>query len=39
MIILDNNRFGHGRLTFPKTRIADDGVTDNTRTLWSTVLG
>lgn len=39
MIILDNNRFGHGRLPFPKTRIADGGVTDNPRTLWSTVLG
>ncbi|MET7620509.1 TauD/TfdA family dioxygenase [Streptomyces sp. NPDC005408] len=26
MIILDNNRFGHGRLPFPKTLIADARV-------------
>lgn len=39
MILLDNNRFGHGRLPFPETRAADDGVTVNPRTLWSTVLG
>ena len=39
MIILDNNRFGHGRLPFAKTRTADGGLTVNPRTLWSTVLG
>ncbi|MGW2055918.1 TauD/TfdA family dioxygenase [Streptomyces sp. NPDC001840] len=39
MIILDNNRFGHGRLPFPKTHTADDGLTVSPRTLWSTVLG
>jgi alpha-ketoglutarate-dependent taurine dioxygenase len=38
VILLDNNRFGHGRLPFPETRPADNGTEVNPRTLWSTVL-
>ncbi|MEU8782040.1 TauD/TfdA family dioxygenase [Streptomyces sp. NPDC048637] len=39
MIILDNDRFGHGRLSFPHTRTEDGQLTVNPRTLWSCVLG
>lgn len=38
IILLDNNRFGHGRLPFPQTRPTDNGIEVNPRTLWSTVL-
>lgn len=38
IILLDNNRFGHGRLPFPETRPTDDATEANPRTLWSTVL-
>ena len=38
IILLDNNRFGHGRLPFPETRPADNGTDVSPRTLWSTVL-
>jgi alpha-ketoglutarate-dependent taurine dioxygenase len=38
IILLDNNRFGHGRLPFPETRSTDNGTEVNPRTLWSTVL-
>jgi alpha-ketoglutarate-dependent taurine dioxygenase len=38
IVLLDNNRFGHGRLPFLETRSADNGTEVNPRTLWSTVL-
>jgi hypothetical protein len=38
IILLDNNRFGHGRLPFSETRPIDNGTEVNPRTLWSTVL-
>jgi hypothetical protein len=38
IILLDNNRFGHGRLPFSESRPIDNGTAVNPRTLWSTVL-
>lgn len=39
IVILDNNRYGHGRLTFTQARPSESGVTEiNPRELWSVVV-
>lgn len=39
IVILDNNRYGHGRLTFTQARPGENGVTEvNPRELWSVVV-
>lgn len=39
ILILDNNRFGHGRLTFPRTRPDTRGANElSPRELWSVVV-
>jgi len=39
IIILDNNRYGHGRLTFPRTRPGPGTTTEiSPRELWSVVI-
>lgn len=38
LLILDNNRFGHGRLPFPATRTTSGQTEVNPRELWSVVL-
>lgn len=36
ILLLDNNRFAHGRLTFPQSRPGENGTTEiNPRELWS----
>jgi hypothetical protein len=39
IVILDNNRYGHGRLTFTQARPGENGVMEvNPRELWSVVV-